>query len=371
MQEQKSPSECADSPKRVPKCEMLLTQCAVDIPVLPVNWIWPGFLAAGKVHILGGQPGVGKSTLAMSLAASVTTGRGWPDGHESEPGKVLIWSGEDDPGDTLIPRLLLSGADLKKIHFVRGVYMPGGDTRFFDPAADTPMLLQKLKEIGDVILLVVDPIVSAITGDSHKNAEVRRGLQPLADTAAACDCALLGITHFSKGTQGFEPVERITGSIAFAAVARIVLVAAKKQGEGDDENKTRIFCRAKSNIEQDDGGFEYTIEQVPLPENPDIINSVVKWGERLVGNAQYLLAKAEGKNKHGNDTGALAEAEDFLREVLKDGPQPAKEVNEAVKDAGISRITLRRACKSLKVKPKRSGFGKGSKVLWSLPEPDD
>ena len=109
-------------------------------------------------------------------------------------------------------------------------------------------LRRKLVEIGDVRLLIVDPIVSAITGDSHKNAEVRRGLQPLADLAASTRCALLGITHFSKGTAGRDPVERLTGSLAFGALARVVLVAAKHQEEGEDGRTVRLFLRAKSNI---------------------------------------------------------------------------------------------------------------------------
>lgn len=76
-------------------------------------------------------------------------------------------------------------------------------------------------------LLIVDPVVSAVTGDSHKNTEVRRALPPLVDLAAACDCAVLGITHFFRGGQGAEPAQRVVGSVAFTAVARVVLVAAK------------------------------------------------------------------------------------------------------------------------------------------------
>ena len=217
---------------------------ASDLVLKPISWLWRAYLAHGKLHILGGRPGCGKTTIAMSLAASTTKGV-WPDGYVSEIGNVVVWSGEDDPSDTLAPRLILSGADMDKVHFVNAVYDSKG-IRAFNPATDTELLERRVKEIGNVMLLVIDPIILAITGDDHKNASVRRGLQPLADLAAAEDVVVLGITHFSKGTTGREPVDRITGSLAYGAAARIVLVASKQR-----DVETRIFCKAKSNIGED------------------------------------------------------------------------------------------------------------------------
>ncbi len=213
--------------------------CAADITPEPINWLWNGWLATGKVHILGGAPGTGKTTISMAFAATVTTGGCWPDSTQSPIGNVVIWSGEDDPADTLVPRLTLSGADLSKVYFIAAV-KEGNEKRSFDPAHDMEALRRKLAEIGEVSLLIVDPIVSAIAGDSHKNAEVRRGLQPLADLAASMRCALLGITHFSKGTGGRDPVERLTGSLAFGAVARVVLVAARS-ARGCNPRRTSAF----------------------------------------------------------------------------------------------------------------------------------
>jgi putative DNA primase/helicase len=160
------------------------------------------------MHVFGGAPGTGKTTISMGLAATVTTGGRWPDGTRSIAGNVVIWSGEDDPADTLIPRLALSGADLSRVYFIADI-REGNERRSFDPARDMEPLRRKLAEIGGVKLLIVDPVVSAIAGDSHKNAEVRRGLQPLVDLAGSMRCALLGITHFSKGTGGRDPVERL------------------------------------------------------------------------------------------------------------------------------------------------------------------
>src|SRR5688572_410797 len=147
-----------------------------------VDWLWNGWLAAGKLHVLGGQPGTGKTTIALALAAAITTGGRWPDGSRAGLGSVVVWSGEDDPADTLAPRLRAAGADMQRVHFVQGV-REGNQYHSFDPSQDVDALRTALAGLTDVRLLVVDPIVSAVSGDSHKNAEVRRGLQPLVDLA--------------------------------------------------------------------------------------------------------------------------------------------------------------------------------------------
>lgn len=264
---------------------------ASDMDPRPISWLWDEWLAEGKVHILGGAPGTGKTTLSIAIAAIVTTGGRWPDGTQCPTaGNVVIWSGEDDPADTLIPRLELAGADLNRVYFVEAV-RDGNEKRTFDPARDVEPLQRKLAEIGDVRLLIIDPIVSAIAGDSHKNAEVRRGLQPLANVAGVTHCALLGITHFSKGTGGREPVERITGSLAFGAVARVVMVAAKYQEDADTGESKRLFLRAKSHIGPDDGCFEYQLKQAELEKFPGIWASKTVWGSAVEGEARDYWLK--------------------------------------------------------------------------------
>ncbi len=310
------------------------------------------------MHVLGGAPGTGKTTIALSLAATVTTGVLWPDGSQSQIGNVVIWSGEDDPVDTLIPRLYLSGADLSRIYFIRDV-RDGNDWRSFDPARDMEPLLHKLAEIGDVRLLIVDPIVSAIVGDSHKNAEVRRGLQPLADLAASLRCAIVGITHFSKGTSGRDPVERLTGSLAFGALARIVLVAAKHQEEDQSGHAKRLFLRAKSNIGPDGSGFEYDLHQAELTEHPGIFTSSVRWGEAVDGAARELLAKADTSDDP-EEKDALIDAQRFLRDLLADGPVPAKQIEADIRGAGYSPRTINRAKKLLRI----DSYKAGTKWYW-------
>jgi putative DNA primase/helicase len=334
-----------------------------DVKPEAVTWLWPGWMAAGKMHVLGGAPGTGKTTISMALAATVTTGGRWPDGSWSPVGNVVIWSGEDDPADTLVPRLALSGADLSRVYFIADVF-DGDGRRSFDPARDMEPLRRKLAEIGDVRLLIVDPIVSAVMGDSHKNAEVRRSLQPLVDLAAFMRCALLGITHFSKGTGGRDPVERLTGSLAFGALARVVMVAAKHQEEGEDGRTVRLFIRAKSNIGPDDGGFEYDLYQGELKTHPGIFASSVLWGDAVEGAARELLATADATGDDG-EGGTLSDARRFLSDLLADAPMRAGDVFKDADGAGLTKRSIQRAADKIGVLRHKDGMRGG--WLWKLP----
>jgi len=335
-----------------------------DLTPEPVSWLWPGWLALGKLHILAGAPGQGKTTIALAMAATVTAGGSWPDGSRSELGNVLIWSGEDDPADTLLPRLLAAGAVRNRCYFVSGTKIDG-EVQSFDPARDMAALAKKAHEIGGIKLLVVDPVVSAVAGDSHKNTEVRRGLQPLVDLGSRLNAAVLGISHFSKGGSGSDPASRVVGSIAFTAVARVVLVAAKVKAESAEEDQDRrILARGKSNIGPDDGGFEYVIEQAePLP---GIHASYVTWGKSVAGSARDLLAEPETTGTYEAPEGCNArkEAADFLLQVLADGPTPTKTVEAEAKSAGVKWATVRRAADDLLVVKRR---GDGGLWYWMLP----
>ncbi|MFG0245756.1 MAG: AAA family ATPase [Phycisphaerales bacterium JB052] len=320
----------------------------------PIKWIWPGWLAQGKLHILAGAPGAGKTTIGLKLAAAVTTAGSMPDGWRAPKGDVLIWSGEDAINDTLNPRLLACGADLDRVHFV-GDVKDRGRPRPFDPAVDMPRLAAAAKALPALRLVIVDSIVSAIAGDSHKNTEVRRGLQPLVDLGHEAGAAVLGISHFSKGTGGRDPVERVSGSIAFGALARIVLCAAKP---ADDEDGPRKLVRAKSNIGPDTGGFSYSLTLETL--GPELVGQAVTWGESLDGTARQILGDAEAMDDEG---GAKAEAADFLRDLLAFGPVPAKKVQAAARGTGLAWRTVRRAKDDLGVVSEKSGTGGWS---WRL-----
>jgi len=327
----------------------------------PINWLWRGYLARGKLHIAAGAPGGGKTTIALAVAASVTAGGRWPDGSRAKAGNVLIWSGEDDPADTLLPRLIAMGADTSRVYFV-GDVLTAGEVHPFDPAIDMPALELAAAEVGTVSLLIVDPIVNAVAGDGHHNTEVRRSLQPVVDLAARLGAAVLGISHFSKGTAGREPVERVTGSVAFGALPRVVFAVAKTTDEAG--NVERIFVRAKSNIGPDGGGFGYALEQSELTGFPGIVASRVLWGQALDGTARDLLATAEAAEDR-QERSATDEAVDWLRELLQPGPMKASEAQKNARQAGISDKALRTARERLGIRPRKCAFSGGWE--WALP----
>lgn len=324
----------------------------------PVRWLWHGFLPAGMLAILGGAPGCGKTTIALSLAATLTRGGIWPDGSRcAEAADVLIWSGEDAQAVTAA-RLAASGADLARVQFVDGV----SDGGAFDPARDMELLEGAAEKLAAPRLLILDPIVSAVAGDSHKNAEVRKALQPVVDLAQRVGCAVLGITHFSKGTSGRDPVERITGSLAFAALARLVLVAAKVKPEpGDEGEPRRVLVRAKSNIGPDDGGFAYALERVEVA--PEVEGQRVRWVEALDGSAREVLADAEA-DCADDDEGGSGDCAGWLREFLSHGSAPVKEVKRCADEAGYAWRTVQRAMRRAGADSRRVGFGKPAE--WFL-----
>jgi putative DNA primase/helicase len=338
------------------KSTVVLTR-GTELNPEPVQWLWPDWLALGKFHLMAGAPGHGKTTIAMALAATVTSGGRWPDGSRCAPGNVLIWSGEDDYSDTLLPRLIAGGADRNRVFFVDST-RTGGEDRPFDPSKDISTLEEAIQQIGSVHLIVIDPVSTVVVGDSHKNSEVRRGLQCLVDLAVSIGAALLGITHLSKSTQGTDPAQRVIGSIAFTAVARVVLLAARVKGE-DGANK-RILVRGKSNIGPDNGGIEYGLTQVMAL--PGINASRIEWGQAVEGSAQDLMADPA----EGDDGISQSDAVTLLKaELTAEGWTEARQAIKTLMDVGFTRRKVWTASNKLKVVRKKSGMG-GS-WYWRLP----
>lgn len=330
-------------------------KCGADIVPKPIRWLWRGWLPAGKLTILAGAAGTGKTTLALGLAAALTSTGKWPDETVSEYiGNVLIWSGEDNAEDTLVPRLIASGANMNYCHFINGI-IENGENIPFDPARDMLELHLAVARINGASLLIVDPIVSAVSGDMHKANDVRRSLQALVDFAGIHECAVLGISHFSKGSAGRSPQERVIGSQAFGALARMVLVAAK-----EEDGNRRVLARAKSNIAPDDGGIAYSLEQI---EMGDIETTRVVWEGMIEGSARNIIGDIEhDESEIGN---LKADAEQFLIDLLSSGPLSAKQISADAHGAGYSAATIRRAKQSLGIEAIKGGMKDGWK--WSLP----
>jgi putative DNA primase/helicase len=239
----------------------------------------------------------------------------------------------------------------------------GGKTRPFNPSTDMEALAAAAKQIGDLGLNVVDPVILAVAGDSHKNAEVRRGLQPLVEFTAERRCTTIGITHLTKGTAGRDPIERVTGSLAFAAGPRLVMMTRRPL---DKTQKNRLV-RAKSNIGPDGDGFKYSLIQEPLVGWKGLSAQRVIWGHALSGTARDLLNDVEMPPEAAPSRFTMATK--FLREMLANGPVPRVDLETQAKATGISWATAHRAAEHLRIFAARvGGIGDAGKWVWRLPD---
>lgn len=333
-------------------------RCGASIKPLAIDWLWPGWLPAGKLTILAGAAGTGKTTLALGLAAVITTGGRWPDGSICKrKGNVLVWSSEDVADDTLVPRLIASGADLNRCHFIEGIAQHGESVPF-DPSQDIPELHRAVERIGGVSLLLIDPIVSAVAGDMHRANDVRRSLQAVVDFAEAHSCAVIGITHFAKGGAGKAPQDRVIGSQAFGALARMVLVTAK-----EEDSSRRVLARAKSNIAPDDGGVAYSLDLVTIDGGIAATHAV--WDGIIEGTAREILGDVE--TEENSDGGTSDDLEQMLKDTLSDagGSMTTKALMAEVRDAGHSWDTAKRLKKSMGIESKKLSMG--GPWMWFLP----
>ncbi len=340
-----------------PGTELLLRRVS-DVIEEPLKPLWQNRVYKGKLNLLCGDPGKGKSMLTADMAARFSIGADWPDGAPSTgPGSVIFFSAEDDVADTILPRLKRAGADLSRIYCMETVSTFNAKTGRHDRASfalgeHVPLLESEVKKIGDVGLIVIDP-VSSYGGkvDSHKNGDVRGMLQPLTDLAAKYGIAILCVTHLSKGSGG-KAVYRATGSLAYAAASRSVWMLA----EDFDDKSRRLLLPVKINIAKSVPGLAFRIEG-GMDETPFIC-----WEANTVEMTADEFLAGEAKQQDGNgDDGALAKAVAFLEEQLKCGPVLSKELDDARKAHDISVSAIRRARESLGTKAVKTPEG-----WWTL-----
>jgi len=329
-----------------------------DVQAKPIRWLWPGRIARGKVSMVAGHPGLGKSQLTANLAAIVTTGGIWPvDNTPCEPGNVIFFSAEDDAEDTIRPRLEAAGADLDRVYILDAVLDETGlRPRSFNLATDLPRLGEMLSHIGDVALVVIDPITAYLGGtDSHKNADIRALLSPLGGLAAKHGAAIVCVSHLNKGGNG-EALLRVTGSLAFVAASRAAFLIARDK----EDNNRRLFLPIKNNIGKDESGLAFSVESHSLPGG--IETSRVSWeGEPVTITADEAMAPQGDPEERS----ALDDAKEFLSNLLADGPVSSNKIKADAEDAGHSWQTVRRAQRALGIKPHKEGM-KGS-WLWRFP----
>ena len=359
-----SASVAAGSPGQQPSAgeparqNRIQLRCIADINAEKVNWLWPGRIARGKLTVIAGHPGIGKSQLALTLAAIVSVGGTWPvDGTLAPQGESIVLSAEDDAADTIRPRLEAAHAELRAIHLLemaRTVGQPS-EQKSFSLVEDIALLDRILTEHPQVALVIVDPL-SAYLGptDSHRNADVRAVLAPLAEVAAKRRVAVVAISHLNKSADA-HALLRVTGSLAFVAAARAVFLVA----EDNHDPERKLLLPLKNNISGLRTGYAFGLEPVQLPNGVESCR--LKWDSTLVTTT---AAEAMAPIAHAGDTSAAIVAEAFLAEELADGPRTATALKEAAAEAGIAWRTIQRAQKAAGVKARKSGYSGGWE--WAL-----
>jgi putative DNA primase/helicase len=346
----------------------LISQRASDVVPERINWLWPGRIAVGKLTLIGGQPGFGKSQLTMAVAACVSNGSAWPCNEGHAPcGAIVLLSAEDGVKDTIVPRLIAAGADMANVFIVTGVTNARG-RKTFDLKADVDLLEAKVREIGNVRLIVIDPISAYMGGaDGHNNVEIRGVLEPISEMADRLRVAVVAVTHFNKrGVSNQGVLERFIGSIAFIAAARAAFAVIP-----DDEIEGRaLFLQVKNNIAPPQKGLAFRRRETFVSDG--ITSSKIDWDPEYVDqSADEALSAAE---VNSTTVTAKAQAIEFLRTVLADGPMFVKKIEEQAIEAGLlvcgdaiaQDKPIREARKALGVVPKKDGFGSAG-WLWSLP----
>lgn len=317
-----------------------------------VTWLWPGRIPCGKLSLIIGDPGQGKSTATLDLAARVSRGLPWPDGGAAPWGGVVLLTAEDGLADTVRPRLDAMEADVSRVAVLRGIKVPG--QAIPDPFRldeDLVHLETAINQMG-ARLVVVDPI-SAYLGDSdsYKDADIRRVLAPLAALAERTGAAVVGVLHLTKDSQR-KVLYRAQGSLGFVAASRAVFAVAADK----DDPERRLLLPIKCNLGPTPPGLAFRL--VPTGSA-----ARVEWSEEPVTvGVEEALAGPEPPQERSERT----EAENFLRNILADGPVEAKEVFAGAGALGIKDRTLNRAKASLKIKAEKDGFR--GPWLWSLPQ---
>lgn len=328
-------------------------------------WLWEdhgqGRIPLGALTLLGGREGVGKSTYVYDLAARVSRGELEGEFH-GKPKGVLVAAYEDSWSRTIIPRLVAAGADLNRVRRLDVVTTDdlGGTLSL---PHDIPGLTAEIKE-HDVALIILDPLLSRLGADldSHKDAEVRRALEPLTGAIEPLEAAAVGLIHVNKGNST-DPLTTLMGSRAFPAVARAVLFVMADP----DDPETRLFGQPKNNLGRSNlPTLTFTIDSADLGgdgHGRTIRTSKLRWtGETLLSISDAIQAAERGGDSEAHES-ATKWLSDYLSQ--EDGYADSKTVKDAGKHAGHTEAALRHARKRLGVSTPSYGFPR--RTWWCLP----
>lgn len=313
-----------------------------QVKIEAIDWLWPGRIPQHCVSLLAGEPEVGKSTLAIYMAAQVSTGRPWIDtGKCQKKGSVLVLSTEDTNAQVIAPRLKAAGADMKKVHYIDAVV--DGDRKYNlnNLTEDFNLLVKSAMSIPDIRLIIIDPITGFMHGkNENKNAEVREYLNPLAGLAQASNSAIVGITHFNKNQMTQSASNRVLGSIGFTAAVRAVHIVAKDPNDDD----IRLFLPLKCNLSRHAPGLSYKLIQTQIPAENNRVSSVsycaFTMDEVKITAAEILAPTVAVKKK--KPPVEKSETEEWLTEFLSDGPKKASDVFNMALQLGFSERSIKR-----------------------------
>lgn len=319
-----------------------------DVRPERVVWLWDGRIPLGKLTILDGDPGLGKSTLSLDLAAHVS--RGIPLPCSTEPSRaagVVLLSAEDDLADTIRPRLDAAGADVTRVVALRTV--PGDDDRPPSIPEDLHLLRQAIERVG-ARLVVIDPLMAFLDAsvDGHKDQSVRRALHRLAALAEDTRAAVVVIRHLNKAVGG-NPLYRGGGSIGIIGAARAGLLVGR---DPDDETR-RVLASTKCNLAAEPGSLSFHMDQYEGACR-------VVWDGASACGAALLLTENDG------DQTALDEAKEVVSDILAAGPVASAVLRRRAMGEGVSERTLRRARAALGCVKRKAGMTGG--WTWEMPE---
>lgn len=312
-----------------------------DIKIRPVHWLWDKRLPLGSLCLLAGREGIGKSLLAYQLVADITTGR--LEGKFFGTSRcVIIAATEDSFEHTIVPRLMAAGADLRKVYRVTAESAEGSDSPLILPK-DVAALERMIEEL-DVALVLLDPIISRLDRklDSHKDADVRIGLEPMSALANNTNAVVLGVIHVNKGSQT-DPLNMVMGSRAFVAVARSTIFVMTDP----EDQALRMVGTPKNNLGPIDlPTLLFSIENhfVAHTDEGDVFTGKLVWK----GETTRTLTE-EIETNASEDKVQVIESSEWLTDFLtsKGGFCDSNEIKKEAKKVGYNVSTLQRARKRI------------------------
>lgn len=334
--------------------------CMADVAPEPVNYLWHPYIPLGKLTLLEGDPGGGKTWLALAIAAATTAGCRFPTqdgkpGQWRETASVIYISGEDGTADTLRPRLDAVEADVSKVFAITGAVDEEGKS--------VQWTMEKIAELEVAIiqtsaqLVIIDPVQAFLGAevDMHRANEVRPKLAALAALADRQRCAVVIIRHLTKAGAS-KAIYRGMGSIDFTAAARSVLLV----GQDSQDGNNRAMVHIKSSL---------------APAGPSQRYELTSEGFRWAGVSSLTAADVLGMEATKEDRSALEDAVEWLRDFLADGPKENPEIDKVARQQDIKPKTLRTAKERLLEAGEVRRFKKvgvfNGPWLWALVNPEN